>query len=494
MNINFKNSFKLISFLFIISFLVIYLFSIGTSPFYGNYYTGDSSIFITIGKAMKEGKIVYKELFDHKGPILFFIQMLGQYICEGKFGIFILEVLFLFITNIFLYKTVSSITTHRNSLISIIISMVFMSYFIETGNYSEEYSLPFIAICLYLAIKWLKGNNQFSNKINLYSFIYGLCFGIIAFIRLNNAALICGLLLAITIIFIKNKKFLELIKSALFFILGTALVCLPIFIYFYKVDAIYDMLYGTFIHNFMYVGSNVPTNFPIMATILLIILFTALLVLNCKKNSNFKDYCLVLIICYISILIAINIGIRTYHYSIISIPLIAIFMPSIIEIFTSKNMNYLFKIFAIFYICLTYILGCFIPQLYHKLNFKNIGLEDIPNFINKNIEEINKDKILAMGMFTAPIYLYGDFLPCYKYAFMQDYLFISNPETMEETYNYIKSRNVKYILYVNLDKVSKRDYLQEFIFQNYLKKDSITFLEVNQLSIQPREVVLYELK
>ena len=72
-----------------------------------------------IGKAMKEGKIVYKDIFDHKGPILFFIQMIGQYICDGRFGIFLLQILALFISNIFLYKSACFFTTNKKALLSI---------------------------------------------------------------------------------------------------------------------------------------------------------------------------------------------------------------------------------------------------------------------------------------------------------------------------------------------------------------------------------------
>lgn len=489
-----KISFKSILFLFIISFLVIFFFSIGTSPFFGNYYTGDSSIFITIGKAMKQGSIVYKEIFDHKGPILFFIQMIGQYIGEGRLGPFILEILFLFISNIFLYKSVCFFTTNKKAILSVLVSMIFMSYFIETGNYSEEYSLPFLSICLYIAIKWLKSDNKFSNTVYLYSFIYGICFAIIAFIRINNSALICGIALAITIIFVKEKKYKELIKCAISVLIGIAIICLPIFIYFYKVDAIYDMLYGTFIHNFLYINSNIPSNTSTLVIIVMTFVLTALLIFNCKKNSNIKYYNLIAILSYLVTLVAINIGIKSYNYYIISIPLITIFMPPVISIFTSKDMNFLIKTFIILYVCLIYTLGCFIPQMYHKISFPNIGLKNISSFINKNIAENDKDKILAIGLFTSPLYLYGDFIPCYKYAFMQDFLFASNKELTQETYNYIETGNVKYILYVNLEKLSHRDYLQEFIYQNYTAKDSITLLEPNQLKIEPREVVLYELK
>lgn len=489
-----KLNFKSIIFLFIISFLVIFFFSIGTSPFYENYYTGDSSIFITIGKAMKEGKIVYKDIFDHKGPILFFIQMIGQYICDGRFGIFLLQILALFISNIFLYKSACFFTTNKKALLSILVSMIFMSYFIETGNYSEEYSLPFLSVCLYLAIKWLKSENKFSAKIYLYSFIYGVCFAIISFIRLNNSAMICGLGLAITIILIKEKKFKTLFGCACSVILGILAVSLPIILYFYSVNALYDMLYGTFIHNFLYVSANINTNMSINTRIMMAFILTVLVIFNCKKNFKLKYYSLIMIISYLSIILTVNIGIKTNHYYMISIPLIAIFMPPVIEIFCNKSMNFLLKSFIILYVCIIYTLGCFIPQLYHKINFENIGLEAINSFVNKNIEEQDKDSVLALGLFTAPIYLYADIFPCYKYAFMQDYLFYSNPDIAKETYDYIAENNIKYIFYINLDEVENKDEIQELILEKYIVKDSITLLEPNQLKIEPREVVLYELK
>lgn len=489
-----KINIKSICFLFIVSFLVIFLFSIGTSPFYGNYYTGDSSIFITIGKAMKEGKIVYKDIFDHKGPILFFIQMLGQYIYEGRLGIFLLEVLALFISNIFLYKTTCLFTTNKKSLLSVLVSMIFMSYFIETGNYSEEYSLPFLSICLYLAMKWLKSENKFSKKIYFYSFIYGICFAIIAFIRLNNAAMICGIGLAITIILIKEKKFKNLFACAGSVILGILIVSIPILLYFYHVDALYDMLYGTFIHNFIYINSHINTNMSMFARLIMAFILTFLLIFNCKEKCNTKYYNLIMIMSYLAILFTVNIGIKTNHYYILAIPLITVFMPPIIDVFCNKNMNLLFKIFIVSYVAIMYILGCFIPQLYHKISFENIGLENLYSFIDKNIEAKDKDKVLAVGLFTAPIYLYADILPCYKYAFMQDYLFFSNPNIANETCDYIKTGNIKYILYIDLDKIENKDNVQELIFNNYTKKDSITLLEPNQLKIEPREVILYELK
>ena len=77
---------------------------------------------------------------------------------------------------------------------------------------------------------------------------------------------------------------------------------------------------------------------------------------------------------------------------------------------------------------------------------------------------------------------------------MQDYLFYSNPDIAKETYDYIADNNIKYIFYINLDEVKNKDEIQKLILEKYMIKDSITLLEPNQLKIEPREVVLYELK
>ncbi|MBR0469737.1 MAG: hypothetical protein IJJ55_00820, partial [Clostridia bacterium] len=49
------------------------LLSASTSPLYADYCDGDSSIFMLIGKAIASGKNVYRDFFDHKGPILFYL-------------------------------------------------------------------------------------------------------------------------------------------------------------------------------------------------------------------------------------------------------------------------------------------------------------------------------------------------------------------------------------------------------------------------------------
>ena len=67
------------------------LLSASTSPLYTSYCDGDSSIFMLIGKAITMGKNVYTDYFDHKGPILFYLNALGFAVTKTKAGVFIIQ-------------------------------------------------------------------------------------------------------------------------------------------------------------------------------------------------------------------------------------------------------------------------------------------------------------------------------------------------------------------------------------------------------------------
>lgn len=69
----------------IIAFLFVLIFSFSTSPLYPNYWGSDSAQFQTIGMAWASGKIPYRDIFDHKGPFIFWVNMLG-YKMGGRAG------------------------------------------------------------------------------------------------------------------------------------------------------------------------------------------------------------------------------------------------------------------------------------------------------------------------------------------------------------------------------------------------------------------------
>ena len=66
-----KTDRKIVILIILIAILYVTIFS-STSFLYDNWYPLDSTIYQIIGKGWIEGKIPYVDLWDQKGPFLFF--------------------------------------------------------------------------------------------------------------------------------------------------------------------------------------------------------------------------------------------------------------------------------------------------------------------------------------------------------------------------------------------------------------------------------------
>lgn len=71
---------------------------VNANPFSIRIAGNDSSMFQYFGYAMHEGDILYTEIFDHKGPVIFIINWLAGYMDFGAIsGIWLVELASIFI-------------------------------------------------------------------------------------------------------------------------------------------------------------------------------------------------------------------------------------------------------------------------------------------------------------------------------------------------------------------------------------------------------------
>lgn len=210
----------------------------------------DYAIFSAIGYGWLHGRIPYLEMFDHKGPYLFFINMVAHAMHIGKWAIWLLELgIALFVFEI-IYRIglIFRLSTGFNYLACLICAGTYFAC-IYTGSSSEEMSLPFQMGSLLIALKIISGQ---SHNLRKSAFITGLCFGIVAFIRINNNCTICGIVPALIIYLVQKKQYKEIWESAVCFIAGVALAAAPPILYFAYYGALGDMFYGTFGFNMTY--------------------------------------------------------------------------------------------------------------------------------------------------------------------------------------------------------------------------------------------------
>ena len=88
-------------FIVLITVTILTSLTIFSNPLSQRLPAHDSSMFQYFGYAMTNGKIIYTEIFDHKGPIIFSLNALGRLISSTVNGIWYIEVLFIFL--FFLY-------------------------------------------------------------------------------------------------------------------------------------------------------------------------------------------------------------------------------------------------------------------------------------------------------------------------------------------------------------------------------------------------------
>lgn len=93
----------------------------------------DSSVFKTIGYYMSNGLSPYKDIFDHKGPILYILNYLG-YIISPNRGIWVIEFVFMFISTCFIYKISRLKCDKKISIFITIIILSLLCLYFEQGN------------------------------------------------------------------------------------------------------------------------------------------------------------------------------------------------------------------------------------------------------------------------------------------------------------------------------------------------------------------------
>ena len=128
------------------------------------YPTGDSAAFIYIGKQMITGKMPYLDCFDHKGPLLYLIQLAGLAIGKGSTnGLWAVEVLNMAFTLLLMTKFCFLASKRRSSVwLALLIAFVVCGWRIyEGGNFTEEYALPWISLALLVfSISFERGTTE----------------------------------------------------------------------------------------------------------------------------------------------------------------------------------------------------------------------------------------------------------------------------------------------------------------------------------------------
>lgn len=216
----------------------------------------DANCFFTVGRAMMNSKVVYRDIYEQKGILLYFLHGLCSLISSDSFiGVFFMEVAasaaFLF----FSYKTMR-LWCGRLCILAIPITaaLIYPSICFVNGDSAEELCMPFLAFGIWYSCLALR-----KRVIPSFwgSMLIGVTSGAVLWIKYTMLGLYIGGIIVPLILMVRGKKFREFLIFASGVICGVAAITLPFFIYFAANGALSDWFGAYFYNNiFLYTGQG----------------------------------------------------------------------------------------------------------------------------------------------------------------------------------------------------------------------------------------------
>lgn len=113
----------------------------------------DGGLFMFIGQQLFKGKTLYTELWDLKGPLIFWINALGFAIGGGtRWEVFLLQWLFMTLGAAMLYFSFCYRWSRTVAITALLCGMAALQLVYGKGNLVEEFSNLFNSIALFLLL------------------------------------------------------------------------------------------------------------------------------------------------------------------------------------------------------------------------------------------------------------------------------------------------------------------------------------------------------
>lgn len=471
-----------ISALLVLSLITITICS-KSSPLYPFNNWVDPNCFFTVGKAVLNGKVMYRDIYEQKGPLLYFIHTLAYLISNTTFlGVYILEIISCFGFLLISYKICLLFTDNIIYLFPVYCLCIYASRAFEQGDSAEELCLPLIALIFYFGIKCILQNEHIK-----YSswFAIGVTSGAVLWIKFSLLGFYIGFGFFMLFMYLKNKWNKELLFSFLMLFLGIIAISAPVFIYFICNNSVNDLFKVYFYDNiFMYAVEDdknkliqLITHWYIglrnLISIYLIcctFIFISCIFLWFRTKLLLLFYTLTFIFSFAFVFCG---NCRAIYYCLI----FSVFMPLgiiVIKIllsnsFQRKNMNtvYLFPLTLISSCILLFFLS---PNTY----LIKYSKEDLPQYKFAQIISQKEDAtLLNYGWLDIGLYTVADITPNCKYFCG---LNSRNPDIMDTQNDYVNNGKVDFIVTIYECDFELYDCIDIITFENQKNTETTYYL------------------
>lgn len=400
----------------------------------------DQDFFQLVGKVWAEGGVPYRDIWDQKGPFIFFVNMLGWKLTGNGYGIIFIECVFVLVTMWFLWLIINTMNDHmcclgnRKPVYSYVVNMLVLWICVlwiaiclpGSWNMTELFCLPFLAASAWLLLRSLFAYqdhpiSQGAWRVpGTWAYVHGLAFGVCFMTRLSNAVGVCVGLLVLTALLIIRCRWGNLGICALGFLAGIATFFMPFAAYFAAHGVFYEFMYGTVLYNLHYAGGlSATAGIPSFSTLVLVFAVPVAMllvgVIRLIRHRSITCYSVFLVFCAVTLAVlffkmfAIQTG-SYLHYTVVDM----VFLPSVLVPAVAFLRNKVSRIVA---------LTCVTAALLGYAGMRTYQVMTWPEFNNTWVAQLVKQSqgSIAFYNMNALAYTLNDVKPAYPYAVFQDW-------------------------------------------------------------------------
>ncbi|MEG1890663.1 MAG: hypothetical protein RR301_04555 [Clostridia bacterium] len=228
-----------------------------SSPAYPINDWTDANIYFTIGKGMTRGMVVYRDLYDHKGPLLYALHALCALLSPMSFlGVFLLEVFCAaaFLRSAYRLFTLYGVRRAAYFALPALALVVYTSYSFQQGDSAEELCLPLLAATLCDLCAYFKAgapSRPDARQLARNGFLFGCVF----WMKFTMIGLHAAYLAALFFALCTRGEWRQAFRCVGWFFVGFLLATLPWLCYFGVNGAVLDWL-KTYLYDNLFLYST----------------------------------------------------------------------------------------------------------------------------------------------------------------------------------------------------------------------------------------------
>lgn len=205
-----------------------------SSPLYPINDWTDANAYFSCGKGMLAGRVMYRDLYEHKGPLLYALHALCCLIDPRSFaGVFVMEGLSVALFLMAAYRLLTLYGAERTALyaLPVIGITVLCSLSFQQGDSAEELCLPMLAWSLY---GWLRWRRQAAPERMAAGLLVanGALFGCVLWIKFTMVGFYIPWLAGLMLYHALRREWRRAFACVGWFALGAGLATLPWLLYF----------------------------------------------------------------------------------------------------------------------------------------------------------------------------------------------------------------------------------------------------------------------